>query len=91
MSPDAEDPGRDGREPAGEIPDEERARAARRLSRLLQAGGMAFLAVVSLGLLPGILSSAWPALERAASFAIWIVAPAIPIALLVFAASRLRR
>jgi hypothetical protein len=52
---------------------------------------MVFLAVVSLGLLPAVLSTVWPALGRAATFAIWVVAPTIPIGLLVFAALRLRR
>ncbi len=78
-------------DPAAGLSDEERARIARRLSRLLQAGGAAFLAVVSLGLLPGILSTSSPALGRAASIAVWVIAPAVPIALLVFAALRLRR
>ncbi len=83
MPPDPE------REP--ELSDEERARIVRRLSRLLQAGGIAFLAVVSLGLLPRILSPAWPSLGRAISVAAWVLAPAIGIALLVFAVRGLRR
>lgn len=79
------------RDPAAGLTDEERARAIRTLVRRLQAGGIAFLAVVCLGLLPGVLSTEWPALGRVATFAIWVVAPALPIALLVFAALRLRR
>jgi hypothetical protein len=84
-------PAREGRDPAEELSEAERGRALRKLSRLLQAGGMVFLAVVSLGLLPAVLSTVWPALGRAATFAIWVVAPTIPIGLLVFAALRLRR
>ena len=78
-------------DPAAGLTDAERARAVRTLVRRLQAGGIAFLAVVCLGLLPAVLSTEWPALGRAATFAIWVVAPAIPIGLLVFAALRLRR
>ena len=84
-------PGQEGRDPAEELTEAERARALRTLSRRLQAGGMAFLAVVSLGLLPAVLSTVWPSLGHAATFAIWVIAPAIPIGLLVFAALRLRR
>lgn len=80
-----------GGDPAAGLTDEERARATRTLVRRLQAGGIAFLAVVCLGLLPELLSREWPALGRAATVAIWIVAPAIPIGLLAFAALRLRR
>jgi hypothetical protein len=89
------DPGeaRGGKEPdpAAGLTEAERARAVRTLVHRLQAGGIAFLAVVCLGLLPAVLSTEWPALGHAATFAIWVVAPAIPIGLLVFAASRLRR
>jgi hypothetical protein len=79
------------RDPAAGLTDAERARAIRTLVRRLQAGGIAFLAVVCLGLLPAVLSTEWPALGHAATFAVWIVAPAIPIGLLVFAAFRLPR
>ncbi len=79
------------RDPWSELTAEERARARRTLVRRLQAGGIAFLAVVCLGLLPSALEAEWPALGRAAHVAVWFVAPAIPIALLVFAALRLRR
>ena len=79
------------RDPADTLTPEERARAIRRLVRRLQAGGIAFLAVVCLGLLPAVLSAEWPALGRVATFAVWVVAPAIPIGLLVFAAFRLPR
>lgn len=80
----------DPRDPGG-FAEEERARAVRTLSRRLQAGGAVFLAVVSLGLLPAVLSSVSPGLGRAASVAAWIAAPAVGLALLVFAALRLRR
>jgi hypothetical protein len=78
-------PGEDGAE------GRERARRARRLSWLLQAGGIAFLAVVALGLLPTILSASSPVLGTRAAVAVLILAPAIPIALLAVAALRLRR
>jgi hypothetical protein len=83
--------GAPGRDPAAELTDEERARASRRLVHRLLAGGIAFLAVVCLGMLPAVLGREWPGLGRAASIAVWFVAPAIPVALLVFAALRLRR
>ena len=51
----------------------------------------AFLAVVCLGLVPAALSSASPALGRAATMAVLVLAPAIPVGLLVYAAIRLRR
>ncbi len=75
---------------AGEPPDE-RVRRLRRVSAFLQAGGIAFLAVVSLGLLPTILAASFPAAGEKAAVAVWIVAPAVPIALLVVAAFRLPR
>jgi hypothetical protein len=71
--------------------DLERARRARRLSAWVQAGGIGFLAVVSLGLLPTILAASFPAAGEKAAVAIWVLAPAIPIALLVVAAFRLPR
>lgn len=83
-------PAQDPRDPGG-FDEAERARAVRTLSRRLQAGGLVFLAVVSLGLLPSVLSSVSPALGRSASIAAWIVAPLASLALLVFAALRLRR
>jgi hypothetical protein len=82
-----------GREP-GEAPDAddpERAARARRIARALQAGGIVFLAVVSIGLLPTILSASFPALGPRFSVIALIVAPALPIALLVVAAFRIRR
>ncbi len=79
------------RDPAAGLTEAERARAVRTLVRRLQAGGIVFLAVVCLGFLPAVIATEWPALGRAATFAIWIVAPALPIGLLVFAALRLRR
>ena len=69
----------------------ERARRVRRFWRLLQAGGIVFLAVVSLGLLPTILAASYPAAGERAAVAIWVLAPAIPIGLLVVAAFRLPR
>lgn len=79
------------RDPAADLTEEERARARRTLARRLQAGGIVFLVVVSLGLLPSILARTWPALGAPASVAAWLVAPAITVGLLVFAALRLRR
>ncbi len=85
-------PGSTGdRDPLEELTEEERSRATRTLVHRLQAGGIAFLAVVCLGFLPKVLSREWPALGHAANVAIWIVAPAIPLGLLVYAALRLRR
>ena len=71
--------------------DLERARRLRRFSAYVQAGGAGFLAVVSLGLLPTILASAYPAAGERLAVAVWVLAPAIPIALLVVAAFRLPR
>jgi hypothetical protein len=78
-------------DPAAELTDEERARATRRLVRRLQWGGIVFLAVVILGTLPAALAPRWPELARAAVTAAWFVGPLLGIALLVFAALRLRR
>lgn len=69
----------------------ERARLRRRFSRWAQAGGLVFLGVVSLGLLPAILGSVHPAAGAQAALAVWIIAPAVPILLLVVAALRLPR
>jgi hypothetical protein len=69
----------------------ERARRLRRLSTLVQAGGAVFLAVATLGLLPRIVSAWFPAFGPKASVAVWFLAPAVTIALLVVAALRLRR
>lgn len=74
-----------------EAEEAERARRARRVLFLLQAGGVVFLAVVALGLLPRILSAVSPALGRSAAEAVWIVAPLLGLGLLAFAALRLRR
>ena len=79
------------RDPAAELTPEERARATRRLVHRLLWGGIVFLAVVVLGLLPATLSPWSPALARAASIAAWILAPVLGLALLVFALLRLRR
>jgi hypothetical protein len=88
--PDPEGGERPERTP-GDIDEAERARATRTLVRRLQLGGIVFLAVVSLGLLPAALAAVSPALGRAASGAAWVVAPLLTVALLVFAALRLRR
>ncbi len=74
-----------------DLTDEERARASARLVHRLLVGGIAFLAVVVLGMLPALLSKESPALGRTAALGIWIVAPAIPLGLLVVAGMRLRR
>jgi hypothetical protein len=78
------------REPAEEA-DEERARRLRRVWGLVQAGAAVFLVVVMLGLLPAILGEWSPWLGRHATVAVLILAPAVPVALLVVAALRLRR
>ncbi len=75
----------------GDLTEAERARAARVLVTRLQLGGIVFLAVVALGLLPSALSAISPALGRAASGAAWVIGPLLTLALLVFAALRLRR
>jgi hypothetical protein len=69
----------------------ERARRLRRFWALVQAGGIVFLAVIALGLLPTVLSAWFPALGARAAAAVWVIAPALPIVLLVVAALRLRR
>ncbi len=79
------------RDPVAELTDEERTRATRRLVHRLLWGGIAFLAVVVMGGLPALLSKESPALGHAASIAAWFLAPAIGVALLVFAVVRLRR
>jgi hypothetical protein len=84
------------REPAPPLEDSpeleaERARRARRFWSYAQAGGLAFLAVASLGLLPTILAASYPAAGERAAVLVWIVTPAIPIALLVVAALRFPR
>lgn len=81
----------DGSGPDAPALEAERARRLRRFSAFAQAGGAAFLAVVSLGLLPTILAGAYPAAGEELAVAVWIAAPAIPIALLVVAAFRLPR
>jgi hypothetical protein len=86
----AADPLPEERTPA-DITEEERKRALRRLVRLLQVGGITFLVVVVLGLLPGALEKVSPELAAFTSKAIWVLAPILPIVLLVFAARRLRR
>jgi hypothetical protein len=92
---DRRDPGRDSDADLDAAPDaeapEERARRLRRLSAFLQAGGITFLAVVSLGLLPTILAASYPGAGEKVAVAVWILAPAVPIALLVVAAFRLPR
>jgi hypothetical protein len=77
------------REPPGL--EEERARRLSRFSAWAQVGGLVFLAVVSLGFLPRILSSAFPALGEAAEIPVVLLAVAVPLVLLVVAAFRLPR
>ena len=74
-----------------DLDDEERARATRTLVTRLQLGGIVFLAVVVLGVLPATLSAVSPSLGRAAFGAAWVIAPLLAVGLLVFAALRLRR
>jgi hypothetical protein len=69
----------------------ERVRRVRRFSAYAQAGGLAFLAVVSLGLLPTILGASDPAAGARLAILVWVLGPAIPIGLLVVAAFRLPR
>jgi hypothetical protein len=71
--------------------EEERRRRLRRFSAYAQAGLAAFLAVVSLGLLPTILSASYPAAGERTAVLVWVLTPAIPITLLVVAAFRLPR
>ena len=80
----------DPRDPSG-FGEAERARAARTLARRLQAGGIAFLVVLALGMLPRILGAISPDLGRAATVAAWVGAPLVVLGLLAFAALRLRR
>jgi hypothetical protein len=88
--PDPEGGPRPERTP-GDLTEAERARGARTLVRRLQLGGIVFLAVVALGLLPTALGAVSPALGRAVAGAAWIVGPLLALALLAFAALRLRR
>ncbi len=74
-----------------EISDEERARIRRAIGRRMLWGGIAFLAVVVLGMVPGIVNRVSPAAARVTAVAAWIVAPLIAIAVLVVAALKLRR
>jgi uncharacterized membrane protein YqjE len=79
------------REPDSPELEEERARRLARFSRWAQAGFLAFLAVVALGFLPSVIAAVWPAARHEATVLVMIVAPAVPIVLLVVAALRLRR
>ncbi len=79
------------RDPAAGLTEEERARASARLVQRLLVGGIAFLAVVVLGMLPSVLERGSPSLGRIATVAAWVLAPAIGVALLVFATLRPRR
>jgi hypothetical protein len=84
-------PGIPDRDPFEELTEEERARAKRTLLHRVLLGGIVFLTVVVLGLLPSALGDTSPALGRAASIAAWVVAPLLGAGLLVFALVRLRR
>jgi hypothetical protein len=88
--PDPERGARPERTP-DDFSEEERARASRKLVTRLQVGGIVFLGVVLLGLLPAALSALSPGLGRAASGAAWVIAPLVTVGLLLFAALRLRR
>ena len=79
------------REPDDRERDRERERQLRRLSGWVQAGALAFLGVATLGLLPGIVATVFPAAGPAVTVAVWVVAPAVPIVLLVVAALRFPR
>jgi hypothetical protein len=88
--------GRDERgPPAGDdapvLDDAERERRSRRVVRALQAGAIVFLAMVALGLIPEAVARLSPAQGEKAALLVWFVAPAIPLALIVVAALRLRR
>ncbi len=85
------DPQRYPRDPWAELTPEERARAKRTLLHRVLLGGIVFLAIVVLGLLPSALADVAPALGRAAAIAAWVVAPLLGAGLLVFALLRLRR
>ncbi len=86
-----EPPAQPEHDPFDELTEEERARAKRTLVHRLLAGGIVFLAVVVLGLLPAALSRMAPELGRIAAIAAWFVAPVLGMGLLVFALLRLRR
>ena len=79
------------RAPDPEALDRERKRRLRRFLLWAQAGGLVFLAVATLGLLPRIIASALPAAGPTVAVAVWVIAPALSIALLVVAAFRMRR
>ncbi len=85
------DPERHARDPWEQLTPEERTRAKRRLLHRLQAGGIVFLAVVVLGLLPAAIAKVAPELGRSAAVVVWFVAPVLGAALVVFALLRLRR
>ncbi len=91
MSDPGEAPRAPEHDPLAELTPEERARAKRRLLHRFQVSFIAFLVVVALGLVPAALSRGSPALAHAASVAVWIVAPLLPIGLVVFALLRMRR
>ncbi|HEX9242476.1 MAG TPA: hypothetical protein VF875_08555 [Anaeromyxobacter sp.] len=82
------DPGLDPESPEIE---EERARRAARFFAWAQAGGLTFLAVVSLGMLPSVLAAVFPGLGDIAAVPVMLLAIAVPILLLIVAAFRLPR
>jgi hypothetical protein len=86
-------PDREPRPPGGDEEEQERDRVRRTRGfwRYAQAGGLVFLAVTSLGLIPTIVSASFPALGPKVAIAVWVVAPAVALTLLVVAAYRITR
>jgi hypothetical protein len=83
--PEREDP------PPPDLVDEERVRRVARWSAWAQAGGLVFLAVVAMGLLPQALSAAFPGVGDIAAVPLMMVAIAVPIFLLMVAAFKIPR
>jgi cytochrome bd-type quinol oxidase subunit 2 len=74
-----------------ELDEEERARRAARFLAWAQAGGLVFLAVIAMGMLPRVLSEVFPGLGEIAAVPVMLVAIAVPIFLLMVAAFKLPR
>jgi hypothetical protein len=71
--------------------DAERARRLARFSAWAQAGGLTFLAVIAMGMLPRVLSAVFPGLGEIAAVPAMLIAIAIPIFLLMVAAFKIPR